>query len=125
MKLELDKTAWSMFEDGYDLQEKKKFSSAFKLYLKAAMLGVPEAQISVANYYEDGVGVRSDAVLSVYWYKKAVASGLHEAAYNLALHHKNRGARRWYRYWLERAANMGDKDAAKELKRELSEKVVR
>ena len=46
----------------------RKYKKAFKLYLKAAEAGVPEAQFNTASMYEHGEGVLQDTVQAVRWY---------------------------------------------------------
>ena len=46
----------------------RKYKKAFKLYLKAAEAGVPEAQFNAASMYEHGEGVLQDTVQAVRWY---------------------------------------------------------
>lgn len=107
--------AWTLFETGYVLQELGRHDAAFEFYIQAARSGVLEAQVCVANFYVDGSGVGRDLRAAADWYKRAAQRGLPEAAYNLALLHRDQGRHRWYRHWLAKAAAMGDEDAACEL----------
>jgi len=52
------------------------YKKAFKYYLFAAEMGVPEAQYNVANMYEFGDGVKKDLVQSVRWYLQCNISTL-------------------------------------------------
>jgi TPR repeat protein len=54
---------------------------------------------------------------AVYWYKRAAKCGYSAAAWNLAMHYRNLGRQRWYVHWLNVAANLGDDDARKQLRR--------
>jgi len=100
-------TAWAELERGCDLEEQAKFESAFKFYLKAAKHGNKEAQVNLANLYDDGRGCRRNLAKAVYWYKRAVKAGCSEAAYNLGIHYRQHGKQRCATYWLKRAATMG------------------
>jgi TPR repeat protein len=102
-------------ERGCDFEERRRFSLAFKSYLIAAKIGNAEAQVNLANLYDEGKGCKRSDERAVYWYKRAVRGGSAEAAYNLGVHYQHLGSVRWARYWFERAAGLGDKDAKQEL----------
>ena len=94
-------------ERGCDLEDQGQFKLAIKHYLKAARLGSPEAQVNLANLYDEGTGCEKNLEQAVYWYKRAVKLGSPQAANNLAQHYRQLGKLRWARYWLDRAAQMG------------------
>lgn len=102
-------------ENGCNLEEQGKFELAFSFYLKAAKHGSVEAKVNLANFYDEGKGCQKNSKKAIYWYRRAVASGSSEAAYNLAVHYRQHCKQRWARYWLERAAAMGDEDARSEI----------
>ncbi len=54
----------------------RNYKKAFKYYLYAAEMGVPEAQFNVANMYEFGDGVKRNLVQSVRWYLQCNKSSL-------------------------------------------------
>jgi len=87
--------------------------SEFKI---AARLGNAEAQVNLANLYDDGVRYDDLFRRSRYWYKRAWRSGRPEGAYNLAVAFRLRGNSAQERRWLVRAAAMGDEDAADDLR---------
>lgn len=90
--------------------------SAVGLYLKAVEAGSPEAQINLANLYDEGDGVREDFVRARYWYKQGIRQGVGEGAYNLGVSYWNRGSTRWAKHWLLVAKSMGVEDADELLK---------
>lgn len=104
-------------EQGCDFEERGQFSSAIKSYLKAAKHGNVEAQVNLANLYDEGKGCKPSAERAVHWYKRAVRSGSAEAAYNLGVHYQRRGISRWAVHWFKRAAHLGDRDAKGELRK--------
>lgn len=109
MKNELSR---SLLERGCDAYEAGRYQLAASLFLRAARLGNGDAQVNLANMYSDGAHeVDRDDKRASHWYRLAVSKGIPEAAYNLALHHLKRGGNRWFRYWIKRAADMGDRDA--------------
>ena len=102
-------------ERGCDLEEEGKFEQAFECYLRAARRGNVEAQVNLGNLYDDEKGCPRDPQQAVYWYKRAARSGCSSAAHNLWVHYRQCGKQRWARYWLERAAELGDEDARLEI----------
>lgn len=110
-------TARAELEHGCDLEEQGQFKLALQFYLKAAKYGSVEAQVNLANLYDEGKGCQKNSERAVYWYKRAVESGSPEAAYNLGVHYRQHGKPRRAKYWLERAVEMGDEDARQEIKK--------
>ena len=108
-------TARIKLEQGCDLEEKGEYRQAFKLYLMAAKHGSVEAQVNLANLYDDGRGCRRNLQKAIYWYKKAIMLGSSEAAYNLGVHYLHLSNKRWAKYWLMRASDLGDEDARIEM----------
>jgi TPR repeat protein len=97
-----------------DLGESKR---AINTYLQAAKLGHVYAQSNLATLLDDVVSPPRGKE-AVYWYKKSVKGGNDTAAWNLAMHYRNLGKSRWYQFWLNVAARMGDEDARVELAKE-------
>ncbi len=77
--------------------------------------------LNLANLLDDYVSPPKPA-LAVYWYKRAARRGYATAAINLAVHYQNLRKRRWYIHWLKVAAELGDRDAIKDLRREVRRK---
>ncbi len=61
----------------------KNYSEAVKWYRKAAELGNPKAQNSLAKCYEHGLGVKINHQEVIKWYNKAAEQGYYEAFFNL------------------------------------------
>lgn len=108
-------TARIELERGCDLEERRQFKKALEAYRKAAKRGSAEAQVNIANLYDDGKGCKRDEKKAVYWYKRATKSGSPEGAYNLGIHYRRKGNKRWAQYWFKRASDMGDEDARIEI----------
>lgn len=104
-------------EHGCNLEAQGKSELAFEFYLRAAKNGSVEAQVNLANLYDEGKGCKKNSERAVYWYKRAIKFGSPEAAYNLGVHYRQCAKPRWARYWFERAAMMGDEDARLEIKK--------
>ncbi|MGO4703926.1 tetratricopeptide repeat protein [Dyella sp. 2RAB6] len=108
-----------MLETACDLYETGERHRSMQLFKRAAIAGVIEAQVNLANVYDAGDGVRRNFETARYWYKRAISQGSPEAAYNLAVSYLNRDNFRWARHWLLVAEQLGDEDA-----RELLEGLV-
>ena len=104
-----------LLERACDAYEAGDLATAFQLFQQAARAGNPNAQVNLGNLYDAGEGVEVSFESAVQWYKLAAKKGLPEAAYNLAITHRNRGNIRWAQFWFIRASEMGDADAALEL----------
>ena len=103
-------------EAGCYAYEAGHVKKAARLFLKAAKMKNSEAQVNLANILDSGTrGKPQNFDEARFWYKKAIANGSSEGAYNLAVSYRLRGNIRMYRFWLERAAQMGDEDAIEEL----------
>jgi TPR repeat protein len=111
----LKSEARKLLEEACDLFESGERSKSIKLFLRAAKEGSCEAQVNIANIYDEGGGVKVSFDKARYWYKRAIAGGSPEAAYNLGISYLNRGNVRWARHWLHVAKSMGDEDAEEKL----------
>lgn len=111
-----DSDAERWLSEGYAHEEGGRIGKAVNAYRKAAQRGDPIAQCNLANLLDDKVKPArpKDAVQ---WYKRAIRAGFHMAAFNLAVHYRNKGNARWTRHWFEVAAKMGDPDARAELRK--------
>jgi hypothetical protein len=110
-----DAEARKLLEQACDLYESGERSRSIKLFLEAAAQGNCEAQVNLANIYDEGDDVKADFDKARYWYKRAIAGGSPQAAYNLGISYLNRGHARWARHWLHVAKSMGDEDAGEKL----------
>ena len=50
-------------------------AEAFRLYRKAAEMGLKESQFNVGTYYDMGWGVERNEAEALKWYRKASAQG--------------------------------------------------
>ncbi len=98
-------------ERGCLLYEEEQFKDALNAFVVAAELGDANAQVNLANMLDSGEGGVLDHSRARYWYKKAIAQGAPEAAYNLAISYQQQGNTRWFNYWIRKSAQMGDEDA--------------
>lgn len=58
--------------------------AAFSCYMKAAELGLPEAQLAVGHALAKGIGVMQDAAQALHWYTEAANLGAAPAQHALA-----------------------------------------
>jgi TPR repeat protein len=104
--------AW---REGCELEERGLIPEALRAYTVAARLGSSSAQVNLGNILDDVVKPSRTSEAKA-WYKRAVKRGNPSGAWNLAMHYRNNGNPRWYRYWLRVAADLGDEDAANEMR---------
>lgn len=107
---EIESKADFLWRRASALEDRGEIDLAVKLYTDAARLGEPIAQSNLANLLDDKVSPARPKE-AVYWYKRALKAGHEPAAWNLAMHYRNAGKKRWYLYWLRVAAELGDEDA--------------
>jgi len=105
-----DTLCWEAFE----LWEKGRVDEALPLYETSARMGHVAARIHLGTLLDDHVRP-SQPLGAIYWYMRAYRSGDATAAWNLAMHYVPRGNRRWFRFWIEKAAAMQHEDAVAEL----------
>ena len=53
--------------------------------MKAAIAGIPEAEVGIGNAYARGHGVSQDDQQAVHWYRLAAEHGYVDAAWNMAV----------------------------------------
>ncbi len=88
-----------------------KLKSAFRLFLAAAKGGDFACQVNLGTFYCDGIGVRPNRKLALYWYRRAYRQGYGPAAQCIGILFRDEGKPRRAIAWLERAAKLGDGDA--------------
>jgi TPR repeat protein len=108
--------ALATFSAAFEAQETGDLKNAIRLYKLAAARGFTPALTNLGNIYDDLLEPPQPAK-AVGLYRKAVQQGSRAGAWCLAMHYRNQGRDRWYRYWLRRAAEMGEEDAIDELAR--------
>jgi TPR repeat protein len=101
----------SLFNEALRYEEKREFRKAFECLLAAARLGHTGSQISVANFYAWGRGVRKNPDKATYWYKQAYKNGDSTGALNLAIDMRNHRKVRSAVIWFNKAVAMNDGDA--------------
>ena len=69
---------------GSALMQQKKYTEAFKCFLKAAQMGHPAAMNNVSVCYFFGYGIKVNKVAAFEWMKKAADGGYESAYYPLA-----------------------------------------
>ncbi|HLY04121.1 MAG TPA: hypothetical protein VKR31_00080 [Rhizomicrobium sp.] len=107
---------WQAFERAYAIAETGDMAKARVAYERAARMGSPHAQINLAHLYDGGAFGFVDRARARALGKRAFRQGYAQGAYNLAQTYRMDNKRRWYFYWLRRAANAGDTDAKEELR---------
>jgi TPR repeat protein len=90
-------------------------TTAIRLFKQASRRGSTDARSKLGTIFGDLVNPPQHRKV-VYWYKRGVADGDSTCAWNLAMHFAGIGRMREYLRWLKIAVEMGDPDAALEIK---------
>ena len=106
----------AVFSEAFYAQEEGDLDRAIELYKQASRMGFTPAQTNLGNIYDD-VLIPAQPHKAVEMYRRAVRLGDRAGAWCLAVHYRNLHRGRWYRYWLRKAAEMGEEDAKLELAR--------
>jgi TPR repeat protein len=100
-----------LFRRAYEKEEEGSLRSAFRLYLAGAKAGDSRCQISVGNCYSDGIGIKPNRALAVYWYRRAYRHGERCAAHNIGIVYRDELKFALALRWFERAVALSDGDA--------------
>lgn len=109
------------FEDAVSEYKQGNYIKALDAFYVLAKEGDPKAQFNVGLIYAEGKGVNKDIYQAMEWYKKAAEQGNTAAQYNLSKlisqrpDSKDPRAQERVRYWLEKAAEGGRKEAVNDL----------
>jgi TPR repeat protein len=88
-------------------------SKAFTLFMKAAQAGIPPAEELVGSFYERGAGGAGvNPKESASWYEKAAQAGLVSAQTSLGLLLEKKGDKERSKFWLTKAALLGNQTAS-------------
>ena len=108
-----------IYEDSANERHK---SLAFKYYLKASILGNAEAQLAIADFYFEGIGVKMNRTRAIEWYEKSANNDNFEAKSNLAsiFYMGNDVEKNITRalYWYEKIGNVSTENSVKESRKE-------
>lgn len=84
---------------------------AFRLFLAAAKAGVAPAFSIVAQFYDQGDGVKANESAALHWYRRAFSNGYHSVANNIGCILRDRKRLNEALLWFRRAVKLGDADA--------------
>ena len=84
-----------------------EYQGLFKLVESSAINGNPEAQCSVAIFYEIGIGVQKNTEKARDWYTKAADFGVVEAQYLLGELYCNQNDKKSAVKWIKKSAKQG------------------
>lgn len=111
----LSSNAFELYEKGVEYNEAQEYTEAFRLFMKAAEQGVPEAQYALGIYYESGTAVQLNYSEAAKWYRKAAERGNAEAQLMFAqCLMEGKGTPKNVReaiQWYEKSAKQGNVDA--------------
>jgi TPR repeat protein len=84
---------------------------AAELTRRAALRGLPSAQLALSTLLDHGRGIGRDPVQAILWLKKAARAGNGSAANNIAIMYREDGNARQAAQWFRMAVESGDDDA--------------
>jgi TPR repeat protein len=104
--------AEAMFEEGKQLQSRRAYDAAWRLFLQAANMGHVRAMTQAGVALQHGQGVQQNYAEAMAWYQKAAAQGDAVAIGEIGfLHHNGLGVPMNFDLALQfylKAANLGD-----------------
>jgi len=107
--------------EGQQAFNRGDYAKALQLWQKLAMDGQPEAQVFVGMAYANGWGVKKNLEEASNWYMRAAENNSPSGQFLLGLHYVTTGVNlydvRVGIKWLKRAADNGDQQAIKFLKK--------
>lgn len=115
MTAKADLSSSSLFDQANEAWEAGNLTAAFSLLNASVSDGDKNAFNSLGYFFDYGLGVPADSAKALYWYKKAAQSGEVCAYANIGLLYLNRGNLRQAKFWLGKAIEKGDGDAALEM----------
>ena len=77
------------FQKGFEAYNQQDYKTAYKEWFPLAEQGNASAQFNLGLMYENGSGVKKDAVQAVAWYRKAAEQGYARAQSNLGVMYEN------------------------------------
>lgn len=104
----LERSAVEEFRLASELLDRGSAANAFRLFLRAAVSGDPDAQVNVGWMYDTGTGVRKDLKEALRWYRRAFGQGSAIAATNIGTIYRDLGNRRRALEWFWRSIRAGD-----------------
>ena len=106
--MDLDK----LFFEADKLYNDYRLEEAFALFMKIAEAGHVSAMNRVALMYSLGEGIGLDYEKSIEWDNRAIENGATSSLLNKAITYRMMGRITEYKYWLEKALDEGDSEAA-------------
>jgi uncharacterized protein len=101
----------SIEESAHAAWDAGNLRTAFRLFAECAKTGTVGCMLDLGYFYDEGLGIKKDKALAMYWYKRAYRQGDGAAASNVAILYREMGRNRLTYHWFCRAASRGDGDA--------------
>ena len=88
-----------------------RLKQAFRFFLAAAKTGMTPAFGTLAQFYDQGDGVKVNPTAALFWYVRAYRSGDHSVANNIGCILRDKNKVTQALNWFRRAIRSGDDDA--------------
>jgi len=116
--LNKENKASALYQRAEECWTEGKLSDAFELFLAAAKAGYVPAYRILADFYDQGTGVKANQRAALYWYMRAYRQhdswyrrGDSSSANNIGCIWRAKGRPRTAIMWFKRAVKLGDGDA--------------
>lgn len=100
-----------LYQQGDEAWQRGRLRSAFRFFLAAARAGMVGAFSTVGNFYDHGIGVKTNLDAALYWYRQAYRNGARSVANNIGCILRDRKKVGQAIQWFQRAVRLNDGDA--------------
>jgi uncharacterized protein len=100
-----------LYERGDEAWRRGRLRSAFRFFLSAARAGMVAAFSTVGNFYDHGIGVKTNPDAALYWYRQAYRNGSRSVANNIGCILRDRKKVGQAVRWFQRAVRQSDGNA--------------
>lgn len=100
-----------LYQSGEEEWRRGRLRPAFRFFLASAKAGMVTAYCTVAQFYDQGEGVKANEIAALRWYQRAYRAGNYSAANNIGCIWRDRNELKRALLWFHRAVSLGDADA--------------
>src|ERR1700720_4050227 len=100
-----------LYQQGDEAWQRGRLRPAFRFFLAAARAGMVAAFSTVGNFYDHGMGVKTNPDAALYWYRQAYRNGARSVANNIGCILRDRKKVGQAIKWFQQAVRQRDGDA--------------